>query len=217
MWNRQNEYNSPSAQMSRFKEAGLNPNLIYGQGSSGNATQLPKYSAPTVEYKYRPLELDTVMSNLGAYMDLQTRSAQVDNIKAMTENTRARTANEAIEGALKSLGVGHRQFDLSQKLSLEKYSQEIVKRQATQALQAINQNVHKEQILSNEAAYSGARVKYANDKFRLENENVAAENVFKQFRNSLRDYGVTDSDNILVRLLVRTLSNAGIDLYNLGK
>lgn len=30
-WNLQNEYNSPAAQMERFKAAGLNPNLIYGQ------------------------------------------------------------------------------------------------------------------------------------------------------------------------------------------
>ena len=27
MWNRQNEYNSPSAQMERFNAAGLNPNI----------------------------------------------------------------------------------------------------------------------------------------------------------------------------------------------
>ena len=30
-WNRQNDYNTPKAQMSRFKEAGLSPHLIYGQ------------------------------------------------------------------------------------------------------------------------------------------------------------------------------------------
>lgn len=35
MWNRQNEYNSPSAQMSRLKAAGLNPDLMYGNGSAG--------------------------------------------------------------------------------------------------------------------------------------------------------------------------------------
>lgn len=29
-------YDSPQAQMDRFRAAGLNPNLIYGQGSSGN-------------------------------------------------------------------------------------------------------------------------------------------------------------------------------------
>lgn len=41
MWNKQNEYNSPKAQMQRFQEAGLNPNLIYGQGTSGNAQSAP--------------------------------------------------------------------------------------------------------------------------------------------------------------------------------
>lgn len=36
-WNAQNAYNTPAAQMQRFKAAGLNPNLIYGRGSSGEA------------------------------------------------------------------------------------------------------------------------------------------------------------------------------------
>lgn len=30
-WNRENAYNSPAAQMARYKAAGLNPDLIYGQ------------------------------------------------------------------------------------------------------------------------------------------------------------------------------------------
>lgn len=33
-----NEYNSPASQMKRYQEAGLNPNLIYGQGTPGNQT-----------------------------------------------------------------------------------------------------------------------------------------------------------------------------------
>ena len=37
MWNRNNEYNTPLAQMQRLKDAGLNPNLMYGQGTTGNA------------------------------------------------------------------------------------------------------------------------------------------------------------------------------------
>lgn len=44
MWHAQNAYNLPEAQMERFKQAGLNPNLIYGQGSSGNAAQPPSWS-----------------------------------------------------------------------------------------------------------------------------------------------------------------------------
>lgn len=50
-WNRQNEYNSPKAQMARYQEAGLNPALMYSQGSSGNAggtltSATPSYQSP---------------------------------------------------------------------------------------------------------------------------------------------------------------------------
>lgn len=46
LWNLQNAYNTPAAQMKRFEEAGLNKNLIYGQGSSGNASGVPEFSMP---------------------------------------------------------------------------------------------------------------------------------------------------------------------------
>lgn len=55
MWNRQNEYNSPSAQMSRLKDAGLNPHLVYGNGVTGNTSgqaptpQLAQMEAPRQE------------------------------------------------------------------------------------------------------------------------------------------------------------------------
>ena len=45
MWRLQNEYNSPKNQMARFSEAGLNPNLIYGKGTPGNAQTMPQYQA----------------------------------------------------------------------------------------------------------------------------------------------------------------------------
>lgn len=38
-WHRQNAYDSPSAQMQRFLEAGLNPNLIYSDMNLGNVVQ----------------------------------------------------------------------------------------------------------------------------------------------------------------------------------
>lgn len=51
-WNLENEYNSPAAQMQRYQDAGLNPNLIYGQsntsGSIGNY-QLDTPDAPFVD------------------------------------------------------------------------------------------------------------------------------------------------------------------------
>lgn len=41
-WNRQNEYNSPAAQMARLKAAGLNPNLVYGHGADAQSGQMPR-------------------------------------------------------------------------------------------------------------------------------------------------------------------------------
>ena len=38
MYERNNSYNSPAAQMQRMKEAGLNPDLMYSRGDVGNAT-----------------------------------------------------------------------------------------------------------------------------------------------------------------------------------
>ena len=45
-WQRANEYNLPSAQMQRLKDAGLNPAMMYGKGSAANVASpnLPKYS-----------------------------------------------------------------------------------------------------------------------------------------------------------------------------
>nr|QJB18744.1 MAG: DNA pilot protein [Microvirus sp.] len=47
--NAQNLYNSPASQMARYQAAGLNPHLIYGQGSSGlqQSTVSPKFDIET--------------------------------------------------------------------------------------------------------------------------------------------------------------------------
>lgn len=46
MWRATNEYNSPAAQMQRYKDAGLNPNLIYGQQNTASPVQVGTAQAP---------------------------------------------------------------------------------------------------------------------------------------------------------------------------
>lgn len=79
-WKLQNEYNTPSAQMQRFADAGLNKNLIYGQGTPGNAQTIPQYQAPKVEYNYRP-PVDP-LAVLGAYQDFRMKQAQTKAMEA---------------------------------------------------------------------------------------------------------------------------------------
>ncbi|AXH73069.1 MAG: DNA pilot protein [Microviridae sp.] len=100
MWNMQNEYNSPKNQMQRYIDAGLNKNLVASQGTPGNATVLPKYEAPRMEYNYKPRDFTQV---IGAFQDFTLRQAQIDNVKANIENTKASTINQGLETALKAI------------------------------------------------------------------------------------------------------------------
>ena len=54
MWNMNNAYNDPSAQMERLKQAGLNPNLVY-DGNCNFYTELEKSRAWYFAYKTETL------------------------------------------------------------------------------------------------------------------------------------------------------------------
>lgn len=96
MWSQQNLYNSPEAQMQRFVEAGLNPHLIYGQGSSGNASSFPEYQASNLQYRYEAPQygaaLQTILPTLmavGTWMQ-QMRKSEVEIDSATTGTARTR-------------------------------------------------------------------------------------------------------------------------------
>lgn len=75
MWKMQNAYNTPAAQMARFKDAGLNPHLMYGQGTPGNATGAPTMKPTKVEPTWRDLNTGEV---IGQYMALKKDQSQID-------------------------------------------------------------------------------------------------------------------------------------------
>lgn len=46
-WERENQYNTPAAQLARMRDAGLNPNLMYGDTNAGGiSAKSPTYDAP---------------------------------------------------------------------------------------------------------------------------------------------------------------------------
>lgn len=82
-WNRQNQYNSPEEQMRRLKAAGLNPNLVYGQGT--NAANAGSVRSSTVE-AYNPksinVDLGQIGQAIGSYQDMKLKQAQTNNLEA---------------------------------------------------------------------------------------------------------------------------------------
>lgn len=63
-WHMQNEYNSPEEQMKRFMAAGLNPHLIYGQGSPGQASAPPQYQPANLQYKYEAPQYGSAIQSI---------------------------------------------------------------------------------------------------------------------------------------------------------
>ena len=79
-WLKQQEYNSPKNQMNRFTEAGLNPQLIYGQGTPGNAASAPVSQAKP---RFAPqIDGGAIMQNA---VQIQQLQQTVENLKSNQE------------------------------------------------------------------------------------------------------------------------------------
>lgn len=127
MWNMQNEYNSPAAQMQRYKDAGLNPMLMYGDGggaSGGNATQMPKYNAPRQEYDVNPMRL---MPLLQGFMDVKLKNEQADLVKTQRKNVEQQTIAQLLTSNLdKEFGRSEREISIDgSRVGLERDKREL--------------------------------------------------------------------------------------------
>jgi len=67
-----NAYNSPAQQMQRFKEAGLNPNLIYKQTNEGAPVRSTDYVAPQIK--------ETQLDVLGKSNQIRVQDQQLKNM-----------------------------------------------------------------------------------------------------------------------------------------
>lgn len=75
----QNEYNHPSSVMKRLRDAGLNPNLVYG---SGNATTPSASVRSSDKGSWNPKAPEfNFTEGIAAYIDFKVKEAQVDNLR----------------------------------------------------------------------------------------------------------------------------------------
>lgn len=98
MWNKVNAYNSPASQVQRLIDAGLNPNLAYGNVSTGNADAAPQVqpnqavpidSAGYSDY-FQPL--------MQGFRDMASNSlAMAQTAKTLSENTKVKEEYYALQ------------------------------------------------------------------------------------------------------------------------
>lgn len=187
MWNKANEYNSPTAQMERLKNAGLNPHLVYGNGSvTGNTTtQTPKYQQYSPEYKYEAPQIAGALATLGAYQDYQNKKAvnegiMLDNVDKSNRNF---VSSEMWKQRLESLMWG---------AHLNKQKGIIQENYAQNAPQMFD--IDRTRQL-NALALQSAQVK-----------SIMANTEARQIENRLLGLGLRGSDPAWIRLLIQNTS-----------
>lgn len=111
-WNRENEYNSPEAQMMRYKAAGINPYMAMGNITSGNASSLQ--SAELANQQPATTDIVPDYSFIGQagtsfatlYNQTKLNEAQVDNVELDADLKRATLAYNTLKAANEAKGLG---------------------------------------------------------------------------------------------------------------
>lgn len=141
MWAANNAYNHPLNQMERLKQAGLNPNLVYGNGAVGNTSSQPSaYSAPhmsPVNYGQGLSGLGSAMS-LGSTMDVQRsqsylQQTSADAQKQSTLESAARTAEHWMSAA-------RSKFDYDLAVEMRDYSMQAMKENINKTISETERN-----------------------------------------------------------------------------
>lgn len=233
-WERVNAYNSPAAQMQRYKEAGLNPALMYQQGSSGQALGLP---TPDVQKpEFRTPEWGNAISAAGTtaanYWDFQIKQAQVDNAAQQNRIMKEQAALIASQRQGQDITNETKLFDLG---LAQNYSgdmmQEKLRQLRTSTDNSIEENARRaaltasslkeavERMYSMQTARDGERIRQSKDqeeikrikldraRMRQEIDNMEKTGRLHDLDINLKKQGIQPNDPLWSRIVGQSLQS----------
>ena len=215
-WQMQNEYNSPAAQMKRFIDAGLNPNLIYGNLGSSVAANVRPSSPSTGGANFQP-------KNALAFYDIMRQQSQAGLANSTIALNSARelllaqqTAGQASKNALLAERVPYAKelakvsMDAARN-NLEKLSADIMKTNAGTSM-LLGEDVRRDAYLSIAKDKSKAQI----DEIKKRMDVLEKDAELKRLEIQMRNKGLTFNDALWQRLLGQFLlgENSIQDLRN---
>lgn len=224
-WNIENQYNSPMEQMKRFKEAGLNPNLIYGQQSQGGSisagnqdtpmqspvTQKGSSASSAGTGSWNPQNPNFDLSNgLLAYNNFKEQAARTNNLEAQNNLIGAQVVDTLAK--TKKTGV---ETDNMEKL-------------IDHQVQALEANIQKTTVETDlalkrnerEAALNSSNLREAAQRIgnmRSERINKEMDTELKMLDYNLRRMGVNPNDPTWMRVLGQLINKYWGDALEFGK
>lgn len=195
-WNRQNEYNSPKSQMMRFKEAGLNPNLIYGQMSNSPVVRSssPSSYSPTAPQVDLGSAVTQGLSSMAQYQDTQFKQVQTDLVKQQIQNSITENSLKQLEWAERNIKLPFaqelaRQSADALRLSNEKAVQDIAYKSEANPL-AIKQTTGQIDLLQKQIDQVVANTKLTT----AQKLNTIKDGILKNYEIKIRSMGGNPND-----------------------
>lgn len=209
-WNMQNAYNSPEAQMARYKAAGLNPHLIYGQSN----TSQPVRSTEQKSWSPEAPRFDPGAVT-GAYLDAQIRTAQINNMAVQASVMDAdRRLKEAQIGAVIAntdstnwkTGYAQSIADIStdflrQKVNHEVASTNMLMDENTRREAMMQPNLRLAAIKVLQGQLNLTKTAVETDRIRQNISNLRQDARLKTFEEELNKYGMTKGDPLWSRAI----------------
>lgn len=220
-WNRQNEYNDPSAQMQRLKAAGLNPHLVYGNGADVTAGPVRSSDSPGVDFETPQMRNVSYFDDM---YDFSIREAQTDNLRAQNTVIAQEALLKAAQTEATMSSNDLSEFELGQKQELKSYVLEAAKKNVEKMEADIDftkdQGSRADYDLMLKSQKNAADIKevysrmasqwsqqqtdkYVRAKLMGEMKNLELDMQLKTLDKQLKEEGLQPSDPAVLRILLR--------------
>lgn len=213
-WNMQNEYNSPTSQMARLREAGLNPNLVYGKGADNTAMAINKPQAQ--QWNPKSPDVSGLANSLFAGADLAMKQAQTDLVrKQMTvldQDMMLKSAQTA--QTLQNTAKTQQQYEQAQslfpydlqgkQLDMQAKTQNIdIREQENARAAALNTQSLKEGLLRmGQLELQQANTKMEQERIRATIDAIKKDNELRSYEIDLNRKGVQKTDTFFWRQMI---------------
>lgn len=225
-WNMQNSYNDPQQQMQRLQNAGLNPNLVYGQNSGAASGQASPINTPDVQNtQYRSPEWGNGLSTAGltymnAMYDFDIKQAQLDNLKKDGDTKIEEAALKRAQQLNLTANTNTTDFNLDFEKEMRKFSSDFRREQTRKAGAdaqfSLDNNeraaqLHKATLLEKAEAVLLTRERRANTQaeranIRAKLTGLKADSRIKELDKQLREMRINPNDPIWARALGHLLN-----------
>lgn len=239
-WKMQNEYNSPAAQMDRFKTAGLNPHLIYGQSNmagpvKGPSLQPVKANNPfegvanlpmniaqlqaqnqqntNLQQQQKIMEQDLILKAMQAgKLAIETKGKEFDlGLKQELRQTQIAVAMEN----LRRLQVGN--YNTLQRLDIDSKKLQLIGMQTNQSIKESAQRIISMQLQREHEKLKMLRTVAEKDRVLQSISNLQAaktaidkDNELRDLDINLRKQGFSSSDPAWQKALIQKLEKLGV-------